>query len=204
MNYTIEPDGTIVLKKNSREAELLHRAVQSKILQLRKDPASKDTCDQLLGISVLFKDAIMDSNRAKMKQTKDNLRKNIEARVNGIAPVKKSGFLRRIINFFDNPFCMHEYEWAHTRCNAKFTIDGMIFSKELYPSEVYGTVDTDEGELQITWNDRGKAFCKSVKNVRDYDLIRSDHKERDSGMMIGFAFILFAIATFIYYICILY
>ncbi len=189
MNYTIEPDGTIILKKNPREAELLYRAVQSKTLQLRKDPASKDTCDQLLGISVMLKDAIVDSNRAKMKHTRENLKKSVEARVNGITQVKKAGFLHRMINFFDNPFNTHEYEWAHTRSGAKFTIDGMIFSKELYPSEVYGTVETEDGEVQVTWNDRGRCYSKNIKDVHCYDLIRQDQKERDSNMLVGFAFL---------------
>lgn len=189
MNYTIEPEGTIVVKKNPREAELLYRAVQSKIVQLRKDPASKDICDQLLGISVLLKDAITDSNRAKMKHAKENLKKSVEARVNCITQVKKNGFLHRVINFFDNPFCTHEYEYAHTRSGAKFTIDGMVFSKELYPSEVYGTVETEDGEVQVTWNDRGRCFSKSIKDVHCYDLIRQYQKERDSNMIIGFAFI---------------
>lgn len=205
MNYEIEPDGTIILKKSLKEAELLYKAVQSKLIQLRKDPATKETCDQLLGMTITINNAIVESNKARMKNLRENLKKSIEN--NGITHTEKIGLMHRIINFFDNPFCTHDFEWAHTRCNAKFTIDGMIFAKELYPCEVYGTVDTDpsewatdQGELQITWNDRGKAFCKSVKNVRDYDLIRNNRKERDSGMVIGFAFILFGFAMFLYYI----
>ncbi|MEI7424463.1 MAG: hypothetical protein WCK18_20345 [Prolixibacteraceae bacterium] len=189
MNYTIEPDGTIVLKKSPREAELLYRAVQSKSLQLRKDPASKETADQYLGISALLNEAIVDSHQAKMKLAKENLKKNMEARANGITQVQKTGFFHRLINFFDNPFHTHEYEYAHTRCGVKFTIDGMVFSKELYPSEVYGTVDTEEGEVQVTWNDRGRCYCNTLKDVQCYDLIRQDQKERNSNMIMGFAFI---------------
>lgn len=201
MNYTVENDGTIVLKKSSREAEILYRAIQARILQLRRDPASKETCDQLLGVSVTLNEAIVESNRAKMKLSKENLKKSIEGRVDHLTHVKKAGLLHRVINFFDNPFNTHEYEWAHTRCRSEFTIDGMIFEIELYPSEVYGTVQTPEGELQVTWNDRGRCYSKTVKDFHCYDLIRQNQKERDSNLIVGIAFImlLFSLAIFSLY-----
>lgn len=189
MNYSIETDGTIVLKKTPREAELLYKAVQSKHILLKKDPASKDTCDQLLEIQMQLNDAILESNKAKAKLLKDNLRAKIEREI-GIFSTKPVSFWHKVLNFLDNPFCTHDFEWAHTRCGAKFTIDGMIFSKEMYPLEVYGTVETENGEIMVTWNDRGRCFSKETEDVDCYDLIRRDQKERDSSLITSAAYIL--------------
>ena len=190
MNYSIETDGTIVLKKTTREAELLYKAVQSKHITLRKDPASKETCNRLLEIQLQLNDAIIESNKAKMKLMMDNLKAKVERDSYQVFKPQKVGLWQRIINYFDNPFCTHDFEWAHTRCGAKFTIDGMIFSRELYPCEVYGTVETDNGEIMVRWNDRGRCSSKELKDVYCYDLIRRDRKERDAQLITGFAYLL--------------
>ena len=190
MNYLIEQDGTIVLKKTPQEAELMYKAVQSKHILLRKDPASKKACNQLLELQLQLNDAIVDSNKAKMKLMKENLKAKIEKESYQVFESKRLSLWHRFINFLDNPFCTHDYEWAHTRCGAKFTIDGMIFSKELYPSEVYGTVDTEEGEILVSWNDRGSCSSKELRDDHCYDLIRRDQKERDAQLITGMAYVL--------------
>ena len=202
MNYSIETDGTIVLKKTTKEAELLYKAVQSKHLLLRQEPSSKETCKRLLEMQLQLNDAIVESNKAKIQLTKDNLKKSFELSQNGVSSVKKAGWLHRLINFFDNPFCTHDYEYAHTRSYSEFRIDGMVFEKELYPTEVYGTVTTPEGEVQVTWNDRGRCYSKTIKDVHCYDLIRQDQKERDSNLIVGIAFImlLFSLVIFSLYL----
>jgi len=190
MNYLIEQDGTIVLKKTPQEAELMYKAVQSKHILLRKDPASKKACNQLLELQLQLNDAIVDSNKAKMKLMKENLKAKIEKESYKVFQPKRLSLWHRFINFLDNPFCTHDYEWAHTRCGAKFTIDGMIFSKALYPSEVYGTVDTEQGEILVNWNDRGRCSSKELRDVHCYDLIRRDQKERDAQLITGMAYVL--------------
>jgi hypothetical protein len=121
---------------------------------------------------------------------KDSLKDKIERESSQIFSDPKISLWHRIVNFFDNPFCTHDFEWAHTRCGAKFTIDGMIFSKELYPSVVYGSVETENGDACVSWDDRGRCSSAEVKDVHCYDLIRKDQKERDSNIITGFAYIL--------------
>ncbi len=198
MNYSIETDGTIVSKKTSKEAELLYKAVQTKHIILRQDPASKETCNRLLEMQLQLNEAIVESNKVRMKLHNENVRAEIEKEAAVFSP-KRVSLWNRIVNFFDSPFCTHDFEWAHTRCGAKFTIDGMVFSKELYPSEVYGTVETDNGEIMVTWNDRGRCSSKETQDVHCYDLIRKDQKERDSQLITGFAY-LFLLAMLVIFL----
>lgn len=189
MNYEVEVDGTIVTKKTKREAELLYQAVQSKHMNLRHDPMNEGKCRRLMELQVQLNAAILESNKARMEFLVNNLKYKAERESASVFRPEKTTLWRKIINFFDNPFCTHDYEWAHTRCGAKFTIDGMVFSSKLYPSEVYGTVETEDGEMQVTWNDRGRCSSKQVKDVHCYDLIRQNQGQRDSGLITGIAFL---------------
>ena len=195
MNYTVEPNGNIVLETTPKQAAIIAKALVSKNLMLRKEPVNMPVCNEILKMSVRLDEAMVESNKVVVKKLSSCIASEPGTLVKALP--KPKGIWIRIRDFFNEPFTTRDYESSRTRSGDQFTLDLIIFEREFYPSKVCGMVNVGENDKQIvSWDQHGKCRDNTGTRLKDFDLVRSYQTERDSSLMMGIAVAGFILTLF--------
>ena len=171
MKHEIDQSGSIILKPDLHDMEIISHSLIARHAQLVASRSGRHDLEQVLSLVVTLSDAVADSKRAKLTA-------GVAKTVVPIEDEPKERWTIRLKHLFHPPFSTRDFEEAQTVCGMRFYINSINYDRDNQPAKVCGDLFHEGRWFAAQWNRYGKCICPSLGlDAALFNLVRSSGRK---------------------------